>query len=224
MNRPLDAARDADQSDEHLMCRAQEGETPALGEIDRRYRRRLEGQAIQWLPPFLPARREVAEDLAGNTIFKVLKAVKRTGARWDSTKGSVWVWLEGILRNEMMSFLRVKKGKEILGADRTLTDDEGREVSFEDLVIDPSGTAEQRTIEQEQQQRLQQELGRLSGELETIVRLKYERECSHAEIADAFKTSVPTISRRLAEGRAELQKALDSDRSESTQKPRTMSA
>lgn len=222
MNRPLDAARDADVSDETLMSLAQDGESPALGEIDRRYRRRLEGQAIQWLPSYLAARREVAEDLAGSTIYKVVKAVTRTGALWDPTKGSVWVWLEGILHNETMSFLRVKKGKEVLGTDRSLTDEEGREVSFEDLVADSAPSAEEQVAHHEELRRLQQGLDRLPAQLQAIVRMKYEQECSHAAVAETFGTSVPTVSRRLAEGRSRLQKSLDGDRAE-TQSPSTLS-
>src|SRR4051794_10542193 len=93
LNPPLDAARFACLSDEEidglsdevLMRLFHAGAMPAMGEIDRRYRRSLEVQAFHWLPRYLASRLELASDLVSNSIVKVLVTGRRMRARWDPT-------------------------------------------------------------------------------------------------------------------------------------------
>jgi RNA polymerase sigma factor (sigma-70 family) len=181
----------------------------ALGEIHGRHCFRLQCYALKRLPSHLSARRELAEDLVSNT-FSLAVATRKFGrARWSARKGQVRVWLTGILRNQMASFLRVRKWKEILGIDRLQIDEEGRETRFEDTLADPSPSVEARLSLTEDLLQLQRAMRELPDEHRGMLTMKHAAGLSHKEIGACFGVSVPTISRRLHESHRRLLKFLE---------------
>jgi RNA polymerase sigma factor (sigma-70 family) len=192
-----------------MMNRYYQGKDDALGEIHGRHQLRLQCFALKRLPTHLAARRELAEDLVSNT-FKLVVATRKSGkARWSESKGLVRVWLTGILKNQIVSFLRVRKGKEVLGVDRLQVDEEGRELRFEETIADREPAVEARLSLAEEILLLQQFIASLPDEHQGMLVLKYQANLSHGEIGKVFGVSVPTVSRRLHESRRRLFKFLD---------------
>ncbi len=93
-----------------------------------------------------------------------------------------------------------------------MTDEEGREIAFEDHVADRRPSAEDRFLDEERVRQMVLALDALPADLRTIVRRKFLENRSHAQIGAEFGVSVPTISRRLSEARSRLRRALDADR------------
>jgi DNA-directed RNA polymerase specialized sigma24 family protein len=66
----------------------------------------------------MPGRWQAAEDLAQQVLINVLKS--RAGARWNPAGATVATWINRIVRNATISFLRPKKRKDVPGADLPL--------------------------------------------------------------------------------------------------------
>lgn len=196
-------------TDEWLMDSYYQGQDDALGELHGRHCERLQIHAYRRLPPHLASRRELAEDLVSGTFSLVVSTRLHGRGRWSASKGLVRVWLAGIVRNQVISFLRVRKGKEIVAVDRLQIDEEGRETRFEETLTDHRLSAEQQYVHTEDLIRLDAVLAELPEEHQRMVVMKYQEDCSHAEIGEAYGVSVPTVSRRLHESRRRLQRCLE---------------
>jgi RNA polymerase sigma factor (sigma-70 family) len=173
------------------------GNQNAFGILDQRVRGKLIGRVYRHLPIRLPAKMETAEDLASDIIVKAICTRGRPNARWCPEKGSVLNWLMGILKNGIASFMRTKKGKELLMTDMAPVYEDGESEPFENTIPDHWTGPEQGLVELEQQQRIQDAVQRLSGQDRAILVMRIEERKTLDEIGRKHGLSESTTYRRL---------------------------
>jgi RNA polymerase sigma-70 factor (ECF subfamily) len=185
-------------TNEELLWSWYQGNENAFGILDQRVRGELIGRAYHRLPGCLPAKAETAEDLASETMAKVLSTCGRPQARWLPEKHvSVLNWLMGILRHEIVSLMRRKKGKERLMTDLASTGAAGEAERFENTIPDHRSGPEQRMHEAEQRERLREAVQRLSEQDRAILRMRIEEQKTLDEIGRKHGLSRSTAYRRL---------------------------
>ncbi len=183
-------------NDEQLMNGFYAGQDQAFGMICRQYHFPLVRFAYGRLPGRLAGRYECAEDLVQSSLECVFRTRQRPAARWNASKGSVKNWLYAILRNQLFSLIRTKRGKEQLQTDLPVNDRQSgsKESELRDagIATDPLGMI----MAREDQVRLGQALEELSPEDQDLIYGKYVLGKTQAEIAEESGASKPTISRR----------------------------
>ena len=184
------------------------GDETAFEQLATYYRPRLIGMALARLPKHLPARREMAEDLATDALVKVLNTKHKPSTRWQAGKGPVGAWMSSIIRNLMISRLRTKKGKESLGTDLESWSPEGRPQRFGAQLCDYRGEAEQEQRDAEDlRQRLLSAVSNLPEELRQLVSMKLNGR-SHMEIAEKMGFSKSSVTRLMQAAQRTLQQSL----------------
>lgn len=193
---------------ETLLERFYEGDDDAFETLAARLQPRLVNMALSQLPRHLPARWELAEDLAADALIKVLRTRNRPRTRWQAGRGAVDSWMMRIIRNLMISRLRTKKGKESLGTDLEARDPQGRVQRFGSQLRDHRLDAEQAEREAEDlRQRMLEAIQYLPEELQQILLMKFDG-MSHQEIGDLVGTSKSGVTRRIQAAQRTLQQRL----------------
>ena len=118
-------------------------------------------------------------------------SVWRSGARFDSARGSVRSWLLSIVRNRAIDFLRSRAGK-------------APKLTFDDDSVLEQRPAEERTEEEALQRETAAELrgalGKLPGEQSKVIELAYFGGFSHSEIAEILSLPMGTVKGRMRLG------------------------
>jgi len=118
-------------------------------------------------------------------------SVWRSGARFDSTRGSVRSWLLSIVRNRAIDFLRSKAGK----APKLTFDDDSA------LEQRPAAErTEEEALRRETAGELRDVLGKLPGEQSKVIELAYFGGFSHSEIAGMLGLPMGTVKGRMRLG------------------------
>ena len=115
----------------------------------------------------------------------------RTGARFDSTRGSVRSWMLSIVRNRAIDHLRSKAGK----APKLAFDDEA--------ILEQRAAAEQtetEALERETASELRGALGTLPDDQSKVIQLAYFGGFSHSEIAGILGVPLGTVKGRMRLG------------------------
>ncbi len=142
-------------------------------------------------------RRASAEDV----LQEAFLALWRTGARYDSARGSVRNWILRIAHNRAVDALRrgvVREGR--------LFHDEG----VLERVAGPERTDEQ-ALESERAREVQGALRELPREQSRVVELAYFGGFTHTEIASMLQMPVGTVKGRMRLGLAKLRLMLDEE-------------
>jgi RNA polymerase sigma-70 factor (ECF subfamily) len=131
--------------------------------------------------------RAAAEEVTQEAFISVW----RSGARFDSARGSVRSWLLSIVRNRAIDFLRSRAGK-------------APKLTFDDDSVLEQRPAEERTEEEalkrETAAELRGALGNLPGEQSKVIELAYFGGFSHSEIAEILSLPMGTVKGRMRLG------------------------
>jgi RNA polymerase sigma-70 factor (ECF subfamily) len=131
--------------------------------------------------------RAAAEEVTQEAFISVW----RSGARFDSARGSVRTWLLSIVRNRAIDFLRSRAGK-------------APKLTFDDDSVLEQRPAEERTEEEALQRETAAELrgalGKLPGEQSKVIELAYFGGFSHSEIAEILSLPMGTVKGRMRLG------------------------
>ncbi len=131
--------------------------------------------------------RAAAEDVTQEAFISLW----RSGARFDSTRGSVRSWMLSIVRNRAIDFLRSKAGK----APKLAFDD--------DAILEqrPSGElTEDEALRRETASEVRGALGELPGDQSKVIELAYFGGFSHSEIAQMLGVPLGTVKGRMRLG------------------------
>ena len=186
-------------SNETLLTMWYGGDENALGILFGRVWAQLLDAVLRRLPPRLSAKRETAEDLVAETIVKVLATRDQGPAQFRPAPGnSVLNWLYGIVRNQVASFCRTKKGKAIPMSGLTPVNHESEHGAFENAVADHrQGEAHEELENAEKRRQFQAAVRRLPQQDQAILAMRVEGKKSLQEIAEALGVSPSTVCRRL---------------------------
>ncbi len=115
----------------------------------------------------------------------------RSGARFDSTRGSVRSWMLSIVRNRAIDQLRSKVGK-------------APKLTFDDEAILEQRPAEEQTeeeaLERETASEVRGALGALPDDQSKVIQLAYFGGFSHSEIAAMLGVPLGTVKGRMRLG------------------------
>ena len=139
--------------------------------------------------------RSGAEDVSQDAFLSLW----RTGARYDSARGSVRTWVLGIVHHRAIDFLR----RSAVHSKRRASDD-GMEERFE---------APERTdvevVRRDEARLVREAIDRLPSEQTRVIELAYFGGFTHVEIAEMLDTPVGTVKGRMRLGLRKLRDRLD---------------
>ena len=192
-------------SDEELLTQYYLDNDDAFVEFAQRYRTPLKSWAIGRLSRRYAARRELAEDLAGNALSRVIETkVQRPHARWNPDRGAVKPWLSRILNNQVNSFLRTRRGKEFLDTD-SQRDSQNQPCLGILAITATTATAEPALERLELHQLLRQAIDRLPSEQQRTIQLTFWDGLTLAQIGTELGVSTATAYRLLKSAKAQLE-------------------
>jgi RNA polymerase sigma-70 factor, ECF subfamily len=131
--------------------------------------------------------RGAAEDVTQEAFISLW----RSGARFDSSRGSVRSWMLSIVRNRAIDQLRTKAGK-------------APKLTYDDDALLEQRPAEELTdaeaLRRETATELRGALGTLPGEQSKVIELAYFGGFSHSEIAAVLGVPLGTVKGRMRLG------------------------
>src|SRR5262249_48873311 len=139
----------------------------------------------------------VAEDLVTQALLKVAQTRGKPSVRWTPERGKVAGWLFGILRNTVLSHLRLKRVKMLTTADLPGGDDDTG--SLIETTADPAPGPEESLQHQALVETLRGCFEELPAELRAVCELIYQRGLKQSEAAKELGLSQPTLTRRKQE-------------------------
>jgi len=153
-----------------------------------------------------------------NTAYRMLRTPSAASDATQATFVRVWealssfrgdasfsTWLYRITMNVCLDELRRNKNRPL---SLTLEDDDGEptgERDMPDFSDEPSGTAEQREL----QQLVHEAIGRLSEDFRAVIVLYDIRGLSYQEISDALQVPLGTVKSRLNRARQALREEME---------------
>ena len=139
--------------------------------------------------------RAAAEEVTQEAFISVW----RSGARFDSTRGSVRSWLLSVVRNRAIDFLRSRAGK-------------APKLTFDDDAILEQRQApeltEEEALRHETAGELRGALAELPGEQSKVIELAYFGGFSHSEIARILGLPMGTVKGRMRLGMEKIRREL----------------
>jgi len=131
--------------------------------------------------------RPAAEDVTQEAFISIW----RSGARYDSARGSVRSWTLGIVRNRAIDLLRSRAGK-------------APKLGFDDETVLEQRPAEEFTddeaLRRETAREVRGALGELPGEQSKVIELAYFGGFSQSEIAAMLEIPLGTVKGRMRLG------------------------
>jgi RNA polymerase sigma-70 factor (ECF subfamily) len=176
-------------ADEDLMQLVRRGRADAFAVVYERHSR--SAYALAYRMTGTPG---AAEDVAQEAFLSVW----RSGARYDSRRGSVRTWVLGIVHNRAIDALR--RGKV---HDRPRVEDESAAAR-----VEASERTELEAARHEEAATIRRALDALPGEQCQVIQLAYFGGFSHTEIAAMLDTPVGTIKSRMRLGLKKLREQL----------------
>lgn len=139
-------------------------------------------------------RRTMAEDV----VQEAFLSIWRSGAAYDSGRGSVRSWVLGVVHNRAVDAFRRGAAKE------------GRDVSDEgnDVTVAALERTEVEVARREEGRELRGALARLPVEQRRVIELAYFGGFTHNQIAEMLELPAGTIKGRMRLGLAKLRQAL----------------
>ncbi|MDQ7793462.1 MAG: sigma-70 family RNA polymerase sigma factor [bacterium] len=182
----------AGNSDEHLIRRAQDGDTAAFAELVRRYQDRIHNLAYRML-----SRREEAEDVAQETFLHVYRSMASfRGERFSS-------WVYKIASNLCLDYLRKHRARLLsLDAPAEAESDLHREIP------DSGHLPEDLVTQAELAGDVQRAIATLPPKYRLVVVLRHFYDLSYEEIVQVSNLPLGTVKTRLFRARDLLRKRL----------------
>jgi RNA polymerase sigma-70 factor (ECF subfamily) len=180
-------------ADEDLMQLVRESDAAAFAVVYERHTTAAFSLAFR-----MCGKRTLAEDI----VQEAFLSLWRSGARYDSTRGSVRTWLLGIVHNRAIDALR--RG---VVQDRGRISDEGIEEQLE-----ASERTEHEVGRRDEAREIRAALVELPPDQSRVIELAYYGGFTHSEIARMLDTPVGTIKGRMRLGLQKMRSQLSSER------------
>jgi RNA polymerase sigma-70 factor (ECF subfamily) len=176
-------------ADEDLMTRVQEGDPRAFEIIFDRH-----ADVAFSLAYRMCGRRATAEDI----VQEAFLSLWRSGARYDSTRGSVRSWVLGVVHNRAIDVFRRNHVRT------------GKDVSDDDAVerLAAAESTEHAVEQREDAAQIRSALNELPAEQRQVIELAYFGGFSHTQIADVLKLPAGTVKGRMRLGLTKLRMSL----------------
>ncbi|MGZ8666661.1 MAG: RNA polymerase sigma factor [Solirubrobacterales bacterium] len=169
-------------ADEELMPLIADRDSEAFGVLYDRH-----GGAAYSLAYRIVGSRQAAEDVTQEAFISIW----RSGARFDSTRGSVRAWTLGIVRNRAIDALRRETGK----APKLDLDDEAT------LEQRPAGElTEEEVVRRDEAAGVRGALQGLPSDQSKVIQLAFFGGFSHSEIAEMLGRPLGTVKGRMRLG------------------------
>ena len=139
-------------------------------------------------------RRTMAEDV----VQEAFLTVWRSGARYDSTRGSVRSWVLGVVHNRAIDAFRRGAAK----AGRDVSDEDGAE------RIASSERTDAQVVRVETAEEVRGALAQLPADQRRVIELAYFGGFTHNQIAEMLDLPAGTVKGRMRLGLAKLRVAL----------------
>ncbi len=180
-------------ADEELMQLVRENDSAAFAVVYERHASAAFSLAFR-----MCGKRALAEDI----VQEAFLSLWRSGARYDSTRGSVRTWVLGIVHNRAIDALR--RG---VAHDRGTISDEGIEEQLE-----ATERTELEVGRRDEAREIRAALGGLPADQSRVIELAYYGGFTHSEIAAMLETPVGTIKGRMRLGLQKMRSQLSSER------------
>jgi RNA polymerase sigma-70 factor (ECF subfamily) len=180
------------------------GDSGAWAELVRTHHRRVYGLCYRFTGN--PAD---AEDLTQDVFLKIYSNL----ASFDTTRGSLQVWITTMTRNLLVDNFRRTRNQRATGSL-----DEGWENTEElkpvDRLTSSSPSPHESAAQKELAKMVQNALARVSVELREAVILRDLQDLDYKEIAQVLGIPEGTVKSRISRGRAELARLLERNKRE----------
>jgi RNA polymerase sigma-70 factor (ECF subfamily) len=180
------------------------GDSGAWAELVRAHHRRVYGLCYRFT-----GNPTDAEDLTQDVFLKIYSNL----ATFDTTRGSLQVWITTMTRNLLIDNFRRTRNLRATGSL-----DEGWESSEElspvDRLTSQSVSPHESAAQKELAKMVQQALAKVSVELREAVILRDLQDLDYKEIAQVLGIPEGTVKSRISRGRAELARLLERNKRE----------
>jgi RNA polymerase sigma-70 factor (ECF subfamily) len=180
-----------------LVERAKNGEESAFSELLQRYRDTIFFMLLKKVNNEIDA-----EDLTIEAFGKAFNSIHQYTPNFAFS-----TWLFKIANNNCIDFLRKQK-KKTYPIDTYIHDEENRQsVDVATTLLDP----EERLIKDQKAEMLKDIIRQLKPRYSTLIKLRYYREMSYAEISEELDIPLGTVKAQLYRSRELLQAMLKPD-------------
>ncbi len=184
--------------------RCMDGDSGAWAELVRTHHRRVYGLCYRFTGS--PAD---AEDLTQDVFLKIYSNL----ASFDTTRGSLQVWITTMTRNLLVDNFRRTKNQRATGS---LDDgwDQTEELKPIDRLMAQGPSPHEMAARKELEKMVQAALAHVSVELREAVILRDLQDMDYKEIAQVLGIPEGTVKSRISRGRAELARLLERNQRE----------
>ena len=184
-------------SDQELVALARQGREDAYTELVRRYQRPVLALIYRMI-----GRREPAEDLTQETLFKAVKGFGR-----HPPEHNLSGWMLSIAHNTAADYVRLKRLDTVpLDDSPEVTPPRGHKVP--PIQVARWASAPAGGYERELDTAIEQAIGGLKDDYRRVVMLRFVEDRSYENIAEILGVSVATVGIYLHRARKQLKKTL----------------
>ncbi|MDE3201990.1 MAG: sigma-70 family RNA polymerase sigma factor [Acidobacteriota bacterium] len=182
-----------------IVRRCMDGDSGAWAELVRMHHRRVYGLCYRFT-----GNATDAEDLTQDVFLKIYSNL----TSFDTTRGSLQVWITTMTRNLLVDNFRRTKN---LRATGSLDDgwDESDELRPSDRLASDGPSPLETAAKKELAKMVQAALSKVSAELREAVILRDLQDMDYKEIAQVLGIPEGTVKSRISRGRAELARLLE---------------
>jgi len=182
-----------------VVRRCMDGDTGAWAELVRTHHRRVYGLCYRFT-----GNPTDSEDLTQDVFLKIYSNL----ASFDTTRGSLQVWITTLTRNLLVDHFRRTRN---LRATGSLDDgwDSSDELKPIDRLTAKGPSPHESAAQKELAKMVQEALARVSVELREAVILRDLQDMDYKEIAQVLGIPEGTVKSRISRGRAELARLLE---------------
>jgi RNA polymerase sigma-70 factor (ECF subfamily) len=201
---PHAEARPLETDWSQMVRRCMDGDSGAWAELVRSHHRRVYGLCYRFT-----GNPTDAEDLTQDVFLKVYSNL----TSFDTTRGSLQVWITTMTRNLLVDNFRRTRNQRATGSL-----DDGWESSEElqplDRLVASGPSPHESAAQKELAKMVQNALARVSVELREAVILRDLQDMDYKEIAQVLGIPEGTVKSRISRGRAELARLLERNKRE----------
>jgi|SRR5579859_1228518 len=187
-----------------IVRRCMDGDSGAWAEMVRTHHRRVYGLCYRFTGNVADA-----EDMTQDVFLKIYSNL----ASFDTTRGSLQVWITTMTRNLLVDNFRRTKNQRATGSL-----DEGWESTEElqpiERLTSKGPSQHEQAAQKELSAMVQNALARVSVELREAVILRDLQDLDYKEIAQVLGIPEGTVKSRISRGRAELARLLERNKRE----------
>jgi RNA polymerase sigma-70 factor (ECF subfamily) len=184
--------------------RCLDGDSGAWAELVRAHHRRVYGLCYRFTGSGTDA-----EDLTQDVFLKIYSNL----GSFDTTRGSLQVWITTMTRNLLVDNFRRTKNQRATGS---LDDgwDQTEELKPIDRLVSAAPSPHEMAARKELEKMVQEALAHVSPELREAVILRDLQDMDYKEIAQVLGIPEGTVKSRISRGRAELARLLERNKRE----------